>query len=167
MTVTFVVILNTDIMTSQGRRAVYNNKTPYMQNLQFTNQHNHQYFLPFNKFSIFQASFHSDSNIIVKSVPSLVTKNKFTVNYSGKKRGYIRMLFICNKALMWELIYYIAVAALSSEISILQEPHLQSSWLEIRPRQAVMEISEITQRCEPAQKKEQGRNPPVLSLSLL
>ena len=95
MTVTFVVILNTDIMTSQGRRAVYNNKTPYMQNMQYTNQHNHQYFLPFNKFSIFQASFQSNSNIIVKSVPSLVTKNKFTVKlFREEKRLYSHVVHL-------------------------------------------------------------------------
>ena len=92
---TCVVILNTDIMTSQGRRALYDNKTPYnMQNMQYTNQHNHQYFLLFNKFSIFQASFRSNSNIIVKSVPS-ITENKFDVKlFREEKRLYSHVVHL-------------------------------------------------------------------------
>ena len=66
LTVTFVVILTTDIMTSLVRedrpRHQFIITKLHTCNIQYTNQ---QYFLPFNKFSIVQASFHSYSNIII------------------------------------------------------------------------------------------------------
>ena len=158
-------MLNTDIMTSRGRRAVYDNKTSYTQYAISINQ---QYFLSINKFSIFEASllFCLKRNMIILSMKSLtsLTETSLIWNYRQEQRLNSYGSSVTNVR-WWCENWYSGCSSIIADIYLVR-PHLQSSWLEIRPRQAVMEISEITHRCEPSQRKEQSWGPLSLSMSL-